>query len=93
MHFSLFANNIGFSELQILFLNYLGFYSSLNMDVSMGDVTEIVFEDEIYEDAYMYYKNKVDKKKLADKNFTKQPRQDSSDSPQSQWVFRKPEKA
>jgi len=93
LHFSLFANNVAFSELQILFLNYLGFYSALNMDIAMGDITDLVLEDEIYEDAYMYYKQKVDKKKVSERGLNKQPHQDTQVPQSTQWVFKKPEKA
>ena len=52
----LFKNDTDLSELQIKFLNYLSFYSSLFMDLVMGDIDDRVFNDFIYEDAYNYWK-------------------------------------
>ena len=94
LHFPMFNNVMDFSDLQILLLNYISFYSSLNLDVAIGDVTDIVFENELYEDAYMHYKQKVDKKKIADRPKNNQPVQSSKEenSPQVNWVFKKPKK-
>jgi len=92
--FQLFNNQTNFSELQILFLNYMGFYSVINMDIAMGDVTDIVLDNEIYEDAYMHYKNKSDKKKIADRNTAPQQSSLKNESqPKVNWVFKKPKKA
>jgi len=59
---SLFKNNADYSDFQVTFLQYLGFYSSLNVDIYMKDVDEIVLDNEIYEDAYQYYKTQTRKK-------------------------------
>lgn len=64
----LFENELDLTELQVLFLNYLSFYSSLYMDIAMGDVAEFVTDNFIYEDAYMYYKRKCDDKNNNDLN-------------------------
>lgn len=72
----------------------MGFYSSLNLDVAIGDVTDIVFEDELYEEAYMYYKQKVDKKKVMERpKQSSQPTHKDEVPPQVNWVFKKPKKA
>lgn len=94
LHFNIFNNSNDFSELQILMLNYISFYSALNLDIALGEVTDIVFENELYEEAYMYYKQKVDKKKMADRPKNNQPIQSSKEenSPQVNWVFKKPKK-
>lgn len=93
LKFRLFLNDIDFSELQLLFLNYLGFYGALNMDIAIGDVPEIVLKDEIYEDAYMYYKNKSDKKKFSENKNQRSSALPEESSPQVNWVFKKPKKA
>ncbi len=54
----IFKNRTEFTFIQIAFLNYLGFYSSLFLDVTMGEVEEIVLDNDIYEDSYMYFKRK-----------------------------------
>ena len=73
----------------------MGFYSALNMDIAMGEVSDIVLEDELYEEAYMYYKQKADKKKIAErpKQQTSQPTRKDEVPPQVNWVFKKPKKA
>lgn len=58
----LFLNYCEYTQYQIIFLQYLSFYSSLNTDVYMDEVDEIVLEDDIYADAYQYYKNEAKKK-------------------------------
>lgn len=58
LHLKLFKNELNYNKNQILFLQYLNFYSSLNLDVTVGDVDKIVFENTIYEDAYSLYKIK-----------------------------------
>ena len=56
MNISLFKNDRDFTDLQVAFLNDLSFYSNLYMDLAMGEITEIIFQDPIYEDAYQQYK-------------------------------------
>ena len=85
----IFHNSLDLSPLQIMFLNYLGFYSSLNLDVHLGEVDERVFENEIYEDAYFYYKNK---RRKTDKDKRKTTSQDKPTGITSQWIFKSPQK-
>lgn len=54
--FRLFENDMDLTHAQIMFLNYLGFYYSINMDISMGEVKEIVLNSFLLEDAYMVSK-------------------------------------
>ncbi len=85
----LFRNNSDYTPIQILFLNYLGYYGSLYFDFSLGDVDEKVFENIIYEDAWSYYKRKKkDKKKIEGKNMDKKNEENSLTK--STWVFKKP---
>ena len=82
---NIFKNNMDFTEIQMLFLRFLNFYSSLYLDIALGDVDDIVLKDEIYEDSYMYFKNKKDKLKTKDINISK----DKQTIGTSRWVFKK----
>jgi len=64
--FKLFDNEKDLSRLQNIFLSYLYFYHSLNNDVASERVSEKVFEDEIYENAWTYYRSKVKEDKKED---------------------------
>jgi len=79
---NMFDNQRDFTNLQITFINYLEFYASLHMDVAMNEITDIIFEDEIYEDAYAYYRRH--KKEKADKK--------PAPENQNSWVFTRPVK-
>ena len=82
----IFQNDRDFTQIQMLFLKYLNFYYNLNMDIALGEVTDVVLKDELYEDAYMMYKNKKDK--------TKEGTQNKKEDfvPSSRWLFKKPPK-
>ena len=86
----MFRNRMDLSPLQIVFLNYLGLYSSLHIDVSLGEVDRRVFENEIYEDAYLYYKQKV--RNADKKERKKQKPRDNNKGVTSQWIFKTPKK-
>ena len=49
-------NTRNFTFYQMLFLNNLSFYASLYQDIVMGEVSDRVMENEIYQDAYYYYR-------------------------------------
>jgi hypothetical protein len=63
----LFANEIELSRVQNIYLSYLYFYHDLIVDVYSKKLSEKIFEDDFYEDAYAYYKREKkdedDKKK------------------------------
>jgi hypothetical protein len=88
----LFHNTYDYTDLQITFLRYLGFYSSLYLDVSLGDIDDRIFEDEIYEDAYSYYKNKKDNKNemnsRGNHDFSYRGKEYPNPSNTSQWIFK-----
>lgn len=64
-NFNLFKNTYDYTYFQIVFLRYLNFYNSLNLDIALKEVDEIVLQNEIFEDSYFYYKqNKKDEKKV-----------------------------
>jgi len=52
----LFRNQYDFSKLQEIFLSYLYSYDSLNRDIIIDGISKKVIDEEIYEDAYLYYK-------------------------------------
>jgi len=54
----LFHNEIDFTKIQTIFINYLYFYYNLNQDISSGEVTKDVLKNEIREDSYSIYKSK-----------------------------------
>jgi len=60
---NLFMNVAAYTDLQVAFLQYCSFYNSLHTDIYMEEVTDIVLDNQIYEDAYQTYKNKVKKNK------------------------------
>jgi hypothetical protein len=64
----IFTNTTNFTDFQIFFLQYLTFYASLSMDIYTEEVSSIVLEDEVYEDSYIFYKNKMKKKKNTEQN-------------------------
>ena len=94
----LFRNDSSYSDLQLLFLNFLNFYSLLGLDIALGEIDEIVLEDEIYEDAYMYYRKKSRSEKTSDlynpmKNLSNTSRQEHKPKiTTSTWVFKTPPK-
>jgi len=64
----IFENQANLNDYQITFIQYLAFYNNLYTDVYMDEVSDIVFEDEIYEDSYIYYKQKTGKKKRRERD-------------------------
>lgn len=83
-----FSNQKDFTDLQMMFLKYLNFYSALNTDVALGDVPEKVLEDDIYSDAYMMYKNNADKKRI--KSAKNSVNNEEKFVPSSKWLFKDP---
>jgi hypothetical protein len=64
-----FSNETNFSQLQHSFLSYLYFYYNLYQDIFAKKVSEKVTENEVYENAYAYYKSKhVESKDKKSKN-------------------------
>lgn len=81
----LFKNNTDFTQVQMLFLKYVSFYYNLSMDIALGEVTDIVLQDDLYADAYTMYKNKKDKGIDRNKDV-------KNNTPSSQWIFKKTKK-
>ena len=65
----LFNNNIDFSYIQIIFLQWLQVYYSLYEDLYMKEeyISQEVIDDELRTDAYLLWKNRVKGKKKQDK--------------------------
>lgn len=85
----IFENCRDFTYIQHIFLRYLNFYYNIYSDISMGEVGDIVLENDLYSDAYVMWKNKNDKEKI--KNIGKDSRQENNktDSPNtSTWFFK-----
>ena len=52
----LFHNTYDHTFFQIIYLRYLNFYNSINLDIALHEVSEEVLDNEIFEDSYMFYK-------------------------------------
>ena len=65
--FKLFQNVTDFTSLQLEFLYLLGYYSNIYAEVGAGTLSEKILEDDIYIEAYYFYKRKFikDEKKKA----------------------------
>ncbi|KKK88762.1 hypothetical protein LCGC14_2739890 [marine sediment metagenome] len=89
----LFNNEANLTYAQIIFLNYLAFYSALYFDFSAGEVDERVFDSEIREDAYMYFR-KQNKSKARDRTEKpiKLPNKKEGQKVTTQWVFKTPKR-
>jgi len=64
---SLFVNKCNYTYYQIVFLQYITFYASIQLDIYMGEVGDIVLKDDVYADSYYYYKSKMKKKNQLEK--------------------------
>lgn len=93
-HIKVFENDTNLTDVQLRFISFLMFYSSLFSDYSMGEVDYIVFDNIIYEDAYNYYRIKCrDKKMKSTNNTVEKPTLDKATTVNEfQWVFKKPRK-
>ena len=92
----IFNNASNYTDFQIHFMQYLTFYANLNMDVYMEEVDKIVLSDKIYEDSYIYYKNKTKRKdrqkrnKMLNKSDRKQKQTNNTTTSNTHIVFRRP---
>lgn len=55
----LFKNSTDFTLLQEIFLSYLYFYNNLNSEVEMNKINKKIFDNYVYEDAYMLWRREV----------------------------------
>lgn len=88
----LFSNDYDLTLLQINFIRYLNFYSSLYLDIALNDVNEDVLKDDLYEDAYMMFKNSKKNRETINTDFrptnTREPNKSQRKS-SSSWIFKK----
>lgn len=80
----LFENERDFTDIQMSFLRFLNFYSSILLDIALGDVDEIVLDNDIYSDSYMLYKSKKDRN-ISPKTNIKNDREIIGGS---KWIFK-----
>ena len=92
LSFKLFRNDRDFTNSQMLFLQYLNLYSNLYIEVSMGDVDEVIFKNFIYEDAYRAFKKKNRKENKKETKSRNTPVGDNKDNRSFSWVFKTPNK-
>jgi hypothetical protein len=85
----LFSNTVDFTDIQLSFLRYLSFYNAIHTDIILGDVIEQVLDNDIYCDAYMMYKNKMDKLNKKIQSYPQQEKKEKNIIHSSQWVFKK----
>ncbi len=81
----IFKNTDDFSVIQMMFLRYLNYYYSILMDIELGEVDEIVLDNEIYSDSYIMYKNKKDTIKR-----TTNQKKELDNFNSSRWIFKTP---
>ncbi len=94
INIKLFENDTEFTDIQIHFMTFLSFYSNLYTDCAMGEVSELVLEDDIYADAYFAYKIKslkgtMDKISVPPLPQKRNPLEYTEKIGESSWVFRK----
>lgn len=81
-----FRNNTDYTQIQITFLNWLNFYSTIYLDIALDYVSEIVLENNTYEDAYFYYKSK-NKTKMYEEKTKKVSKKDKNIETQTTGSF------
>jgi len=85
----LFHNTYDYTFFQIVYLRYLNFYHSLNLDIALNEISEEVLNNEIFEDSYMLYKQ-TKKENLSDT--TSKPTKKSTNEEVVggfNWIFKK----
>lgn len=90
----MFRNDFDLTQLQLTFLSMCGIYEILNTDIYLGEVSERVLDNFIYEDAYLHYKrvssskdHKKNKSSVGINNSNN--KQDKKEIvPKSSWSFR-----
>lgn len=98
MKLKIFENETDFTDIQLIFLRYLNYYSSLNMDITLNEVDEIVLSNNIYEDSYMLYRSSKEYKKKKEtavnsKNNNNRNGEGSVNIGRtSKWIFKSPPK-
>ena len=93
LHLQFFENNSNFTRIQLIFLSLAGMYSVIQTDIVLGEVSEKVLDNFIYEDAYMHYKQKTAGKDTKQVNTLKRASQKTQGKeeyvPKSAWSFKR----
>lgn len=95
--FVLFENKNDFTELQLLFISYLNFFSTISTDVMTNEVPKLVWEKDIYQDCYIQYRSKkMYKEKEQYKNSPipqpKKSKHEENLTTTDKWIFNKKRK-
>ena len=86
----LFENRTDLTRIQLWFISFMSIYSVINMDIALGEITDRVLENTIYEDAYLVYKKRSSAKKLIKpREATIQPGKKQDEITKSQWLFKR----
>ncbi len=85
----LFKNEFDLTYYQIIFIRFLNFYQSINLDIALHEVEEEVLDNEIFEDSYMFYKQ--NKKEDGNKNIPKNMKKNEVPVGGFNWVFKRGE--
>ena len=93
----IFENKTDLTKIQLWFLSFMGMYSVINTDIAIGDVSERVLENTIFEDSYLVYKKRsMDKDMKKKMQSIKLPTSKNKDgvelTPKSSWVFKRKQK-
>ena len=85
----LFKNTYDYTFLQIVYLRYLNFYNSINLDIALNEISEEVLDNEIFEDSYILYKQS--KKDDKSNNLSKTTKQNKNEEIVGgfNWLFKK----
>ena len=88
----LFENKTDLTRIQLWFISYMSIYSVINMDIALGEITERVLDNVIYEDAYLIYKKRSSSKKSIKPREAVIPpgRNGKEEVSKSQWLFKRP---
>ena len=86
----LFENNTDLTRIQLWFISFMSIYSVINMDIALGEITDRVLENVIYEDAYLVYKKRSSAKKVNKaREPVIQPGKKVDEVNKSQWLFQR----
>ena len=94
----LFRNECEYTEIQLLFLNFLNLYATIHLDIALGEIDDLVLDNEIYEDSYLYWRRKSRNEKKENQNNPMNNNYDDAKNPRytqsktSTWVFKTPPK-
>ena len=92
MKTKLLDNDTDYTSIQLLFISYIAMYNNLYSDIALSEVNEIVLENDIYVDAYNYYKSKNKGLKKEEPQRRIPANREEIVGRKSQWIFKNPKK-